>query len=37
VLPEIARYGGEVIQSSLDNDAEERLREVLAAREASPA
>jgi uncharacterized membrane protein len=37
VLPEIAKFGGDVLQSSLDNDAEERLREVLAAREAAPA
>src|SRR5690349_7192365 len=37
VLPEIARFGGDVIQSSLDNDAEERLREVLAAREVTSA
>ncbi len=29
VLPQIAQYGGEVIQTSLDNDSEERLREVL--------
>jgi uncharacterized membrane protein len=29
VLPEIQQYGGEVLQTSLDNDAEERLREVL--------
>lgn len=34
VLPEISSYGGEVIQSSLDNEAEERLREVLEARSA---
>jgi uncharacterized membrane protein len=31
VLPEIASYGGEVIQTSLDNESEERLREVLEA------
>jgi uncharacterized membrane protein len=37
VLPEISKFGGDVIQSSLDNDAEERLREALAAREASAA
>lgn len=29
VLPEISQYGGEVIQSSLDDEAEARLREVL--------
>ncbi|HEX5193992.1 MAG TPA: DUF1269 domain-containing protein [Solirubrobacteraceae bacterium] len=29
VLPEIQQYGGEVLQTSLDNEAEERLREVL--------
>jgi uncharacterized membrane protein len=34
VLPEIASYGGEVMQTSLDNESEERLREVLEARSA---
>lgn len=29
VLPEIASFGGEVIQTSLDDEQEERLREVL--------
>jgi uncharacterized membrane protein len=29
VLPEIQRYGGDVIQTSLDNESETRLREVL--------
>ncbi len=29
VLPEISQYGGEVLQTSLDDDSEERLREVL--------
>ena len=29
VLPQIQQYGGEVIQTSLDDDSEERLREVL--------
>lgn len=29
VLPEISQYGGEVIQSSLDDEAEAKLREVL--------
>lgn len=29
VLPEISQYGGEVIQTSLDDEAEARLREVL--------
>jgi uncharacterized membrane protein len=33
VLPEIAQYGGEVIHSSLDNEAEERLRHILASRD----
>ena len=32
VLPEIAGYGGEMIQTSLDNESEERLREALEAR-----
>jgi uncharacterized membrane protein len=31
VLPQIASYGGEVIQTSLDNESEERLREALEA------
>ena len=35
VLPEIAPFGGEVIQTSLDDEAEERLKHVLAARDAS--
>lgn len=30
VLPEIQEFGGEVIQTSLDDEAETRLREVLA-------
>jgi uncharacterized membrane protein len=29
VLPQIQQYGGEVIQTSLDDDSEARLREVL--------
>lgn len=29
VLPEIQQYGGEVLQTSLDSESEERLREVL--------
>lgn len=29
VLPEISQYGGEVIQTSLDDEAEEKLRELL--------
>jgi uncharacterized membrane protein len=29
VLPEVSRYGGTVLQSSLDDDAEGRLREAL--------
>ena len=35
VLPEIAHFGGEVIQTSLDDDAEQRLRHVLEARDAA--
>src|ERR1700754_398387 len=35
VLPEIAQFGGEVIQTSLDNDAEQRLRHVLESRDAA--
>lgn len=35
VLPEIAHFGGEVIQTSLDNEAEERLRHVLETRDAA--
>lgn len=31
VLPEIQQYGGEVIQTSLDDEAEDRLREALQA------
>lgn len=30
VLPEVAKYGGEVLQTSLPNDAEERLKTALA-------
>ena len=37
VLPEIAQFGGEVIQTSLDNEAEERLRHVLETRDAAAA
>jgi uncharacterized membrane protein len=38
VLPQISSYGGEVIQTSLDDESEERLREVLEARSvATPA
>jgi uncharacterized membrane protein len=33
VLPEISRFGGEVIQSSLSNDAEAQLQATLASRE----
>ena len=29
VIPEIQQFGGTVLQSSLDNDAETRLREAL--------
>ena len=35
VLPEIAQFGGEVIQSSLDTETEARLRHVLEARDAA--
>ena len=35
VLPEIAPFGGEVIHTSLDNEAEERLRHILEARDAA--
>ena len=35
VLPRIAKYGGEVIQSSLDNDTEAHLDAVLAGRGAA--
>jgi uncharacterized membrane protein len=35
VLPEIAGFGGEVIQTSLDDDAEQRLRQVLESRSAA--
>ena len=35
VLPEISRYGGEVIQSSLSDDVEAHLQAALASREAA--
>jgi uncharacterized membrane protein len=35
VLPEISRYGGTVLQSSLDDDAEARLSEALQAQGAT--
>jgi uncharacterized membrane protein len=35
VLPEIAHFGGTVIHTSLDNEAEERLRHILEARDAA--
>jgi uncharacterized membrane protein len=35
VLPEIAQFGGEIIQTSLDDDAEQRLRHVLESRSAA--
>jgi len=35
VLPEIANFGGEVIQTSLDTEAEGRLRHILEARDAA--
>jgi uncharacterized membrane protein len=34
VLPEISQFGGDVIQTSLDDESENRLREVLERREA---
>ena len=37
VLPEIAHFGGDVIQTSLDTAAEERLKHVLEARDAAAA
>lgn len=37
VLPEIQQYGGEVLQTSLDDEAETRLREALQASGASAA
>ena len=35
VLPEIAKFGGTVIQSSLDNETEQRLRHILETRDAT--
>ena len=35
VLPDVARFGGTVIQTSLDNDAEQRLRHILETRDAA--
>ena len=35
VLPEIAQFGGDVIQTSLDNETEQRLRHILEARDAA--
>lgn len=35
VLPEIQQYGGQVLRSSLSNEAEERLREALGERAAT--
>ena len=37
VLPQISQYGGEVLQTSLDDESEERLREVLESRAAAGA
>jgi uncharacterized membrane protein len=36
VMPEISRFGGEVIQSSLSDEAEQRLQAALESREAAP-
>jgi uncharacterized membrane protein len=35
VIPRISQYGGEVLQSSLDNEAEERLQAALAGQQAT--
>ena len=35
VLPEIAKFGGDVIQTSLDNETEARLRHILETRDAA--
>ena len=35
VLPEIARFGGDVIQTSLDDETETRLRHILEARDSA--
>jgi uncharacterized membrane protein len=35
VLPEIAHFGGDVIQTSLDTETEERLRHILETRDAA--
>jgi len=37
VLPEVAQFGGEVIQTSLDDEREQQLRHILEARDASAA
>jgi uncharacterized membrane protein len=37
VLPEIAQFGGDVIQTSLDNETEQRLRHILETRDAAAA
>jgi uncharacterized membrane protein len=37
VLPEISQYGGEVLQTSLDDESEARLREVIEGAQASAA
>ena len=37
VLPEIAGFGGEIIQTSLDDDAEQRLRQALETRDTTTA
>jgi uncharacterized membrane protein len=37
VIPEISGFGGTVLQSSLDNEAEKRLQEALNAHQAAPA
>jgi uncharacterized membrane protein len=35
VIPEIAQYGGEIVKTSLSNDAEEHLKEAVKAAQAT--
>jgi uncharacterized membrane protein len=37
VIPEVAQYGGEIVKTSLSNDAEEQLKEAVKAAQASQA